>query len=198
MSRFCGDVDVEPIIEAAQHWRKSALLGKSSVLTGQSLWTDESLEALNRDFVQRPDAGSGKFLEKLKQQLDSVGPMAKKLAAEMMWLMYLCPSSLTPNHKRLTVQTVWDWSGEPFPSDSPWLADERTIGIGSAGPGFNQNQWRELVFLIALIQAFRLLQQSEQQRLLSDGWAFAEWLENVPDSENRQLRHMLLFLQERS
>lgn len=26
------------------------------------------------------------------------------------------------------------------------------------------------------------------------GWAFAEWLSNIPEADTRQLRHMLLFL----
>jgi 5-methylcytosine-specific restriction enzyme B len=112
----------------------------------------------------------------------------------MMWLMYLCPSSLSPGHKRRTIETMWAWSGEPFPSDSPWLQDEVLGGVGSAGPGFNQNQWRELVFLIDFIRAFRALDSSDQQRLVADAWSFDEWLTFVPGWKERQLRHMLLFM----
>jgi 5-methylcytosine-specific restriction protein B len=194
MSRYCGELNSKPILEAAGHWRDQALLGEGSVFTTLKLWTVPLLEVLDRYFVQRPDLGDAKFLEKLEQQLAPADPAAKQLAAEMMWLMYLCPSSLTPNHKRQTVQTVWGWSGEPFPSDSQWMAEDRLTGIGSAGPGFNQNQWRELAFLINLVRRFRTLQVSEQQRLTSDGWAFDEWLEQIEDWETRQLRHMLLFL----
>lgn len=194
MSRYCGEMNSKPILDAAQHWRDQALLGEGSVFTAKKIWTVPLLEALDQYFVQRPDLGDAKFLKKLEQQLEPTDPAAKQLAAEMMWLMYLCPSSLTPTHERLTVQTVWGWSGEPFPSDSQWMADTRLSGIGSAGPGFNQNQWRELVFLINLVRRFRALQLSEQQRLTNDGWAFDEWLKQIPEWETRQLRHMLLFL----
>ncbi len=34
----------------------------------------------------------------------------------------------------------------------------------------------------------------ERDRLLQDGWAFAEWLKVIPEEEERQLRHMVLFL----
>jgi len=110
-----------------------------------------------------------------------------------MWLIYLCPSSLTPRHKREIVGTLWSWSGEPLPQ-TPMMSDEVLAGIGSAGSVFNQNQWRELSFLINFMWAFRKLDGPRRDRLISDGWAFTEWLKVVPDWEARQFRHMLLFL----
>ncbi|MGO4811343.1 McrB family protein [Cupriavidus sp. 2MCAB6] len=194
MSRYCGDDDSKPILEAAAHWRDSALLGGGSVLTSNKLWTSSLLDVLDEYFVRRPDVGDGKFLQKLEQQLAPTDGAAKQLVAEMMWVMYLCPSSLTPAHKRKTVQTVWAWSSEEAPTNSRWLDDDALAGVGSAGPGFNQNQWRELVFLINFMRRFRELDAGERQRLMEDGWKFDEWLKEVPDWEARQLRHMLLFL----
>lgn len=176
------------------HWRGTALLGNGSVLTSQQLWTSSLLDLLDEYFVRRPDLGDGKFLEKLEQQLTPIEGAAKQLVAEMMWLLYLCPSSLTPAHKRKTVQTIWSWSGESAPTDSRWLDDDVLAGVGSAGPGFNQNQWRELVFLVNFLRRFRELNAHEQHALMEDGWKFDEWLRQVPDWEARQFRHMLLFL----
>ncbi|WP_232454374.1 McrB family protein [Burkholderia ubonensis] len=181
-------------MEAAIHWRDAALLGKGSVLTSQELWTTSALELLDKHFVRNPDLGDGKFLEKLENQLAPAGSSTKQLVAEMMWLLYLCPSSLTSAHKRKTVQTIWAWSDEPSPTDSRWLDDDVLAGVGSAGPGFNQNQWRELVFVINFVRRFRELSGDDQQALTEDGWAFDEWLRQVPDWEARQFRHMLLFL----
>ncbi|MFA8389147.1 MrcB family domain-containing protein [Burkholderia ubonensis] len=152
------------------------------------------LEQLEEHFVRNPDLGDGKFLEKLEYQLAPAESSAKQLIAEMMWLLYLCPSSLTATHKRRTIQTIWAWSGEPSPTDSRWLDDDVLAGVGSAGPGFNQNQWRELTFLINFVRRFRELSDGDQHALMEDGWAFDEWLRQVPDWEARQFRHMLLFL----
>lgn len=193
MSRYCGETDTASVLEAAIHWRDDALLGGRSVFSSDPIWTTEALQALDTFFVQQPDEGKGKFLEKLHKQLDEASSAAKRLAAEMMWLMYLCPSSLTPEHKRRTVQAIWSWSGQAMP-ESPWLSERVLKGIGSAGPGFNQNQWRELVFSINFAQRFQALQPDRQQELLADAWAFDEWLKEVPDWEARQLRHMLLYL----
>ncbi|MEC4599668.1 MrcB family domain-containing protein [Burkholderia vietnamiensis] len=194
MSRYCGDDDPKSILEAAVHWRDVALLGNRSILTNQPLWTSPVLDLLNEHFVRNPDFGDGKFLEKLESQLAPAPNSAKQLAAEMMWLLYLCPSSLTAAHKRKTIQTIWSWSSEPLPTDSRWLDDDVLAGVGSAGPGFNQNQWRELVFLINFLRSFSELTNIRQLELVGDGWAFDEWLRQVPDWEARQFRHMLLFL----
>jgi 5-methylcytosine-specific restriction protein B len=69
------------------------------------------------------------------------------------------------------VETIWSWSGERLP-ETEWVSEGVLTGIGSAGPGFNQNQWRELAFLINLMLAFRALDQAERERLTADGWAF--------------------------
>nr|WP_315596599.1 DUF3578 domain-containing protein [uncultured Cupriavidus sp.] len=194
MSRYCGDDDSKPILEAAAHWRDTALLGRGSVLTSEQLWTSSALELLDEHFVQKPDLSDSKFLEKLEQQLAPVEGSVKQLVAEMMWLLYLCPSSLTAAHKRKTVQAIWSWSGEPSPTGSRWLDDDILAGVGSAGPGFNQNQWRELVFLINFLRRFYELSADDRSALMEDGWKFDEWLRQVPDWEARQFRHMLLFL----
>ncbi|WP_414450665.1 DUF3578 domain-containing protein [Burkholderia sp. 22PA0099] len=194
MSRYCGDDDPTSILEAAAHWRDIALIGQGSVLSDRRLWTANTLEQLDTHFVKNPDPSDRKFLEKLELQLSSVDASAKQLVAEMMWLLYLCPSRLTQAHKKKTIQSIWEQSGEPVPLDTRWLDDDVLAGVGSAGPGFNQNQWRELVFVINALRRFRALSEGEQHALLDDPWKFDEWLQRVPDSESRQFRHMILFL----
>lgn len=194
MSRYCGEMDTTPILNAAKHWRDVALLGEGSILGDKKLWTVENLDALDRHFVRNLDETDRGFLEKLERQLAPTQPGAKQLAAEMIWLLYLCPSSISIRHKRDVVQAIWSWSGEPFPNNSRWLEQGVLGGIGSAGPGFNQNQWRELTFLINLMRSFRRLTSEARAGLLADGWKFAEWLKQVPDWRARQFRHMVLFL----
>ena len=166
MSRYCGERVTKPILDAAAHWRDSALTQGASVFTDEALWTSENLAALHRDFVLQPDVGDGVYLAKLRQQLSQTPTAAKKLAAEMMWLLYLCPSSISTKHKRSVIRDVWSWSGEALP-DSAWLTDDVLNGIGSGGPGFNQNQWRELGFLVNFAIAFRQLPIDHAKRLLA-------------------------------
>ena len=195
MSRYCAKINAIPILEAAARWRERALLSDTAVFTDRPLWTLEGLRAMERHFVQNPDEGEGKFWEKLHDQLEPTAPAVKQLAAEMTWLMLLCPSNTSAATKEQQISEVWQWSGEPLPeSAAPWMKEEVLHGIGSAGPGYNNHRWRELVYCINFCLAFKQLPDAERRRLLGDGWAFVEWLETVPGTAVRQLRHMVLFL----
>jgi 5-methylcytosine-specific restriction enzyme B len=144
--------------------------------------------------VKRPDEGEGTFHEKLQQQLAPAGAEAIQLAAELMWLLYLCPRTIKAPRKRHTLQTIWGWSGEVFPAESYYLSDEVLGGIGSAGPGFNQNQWRELVFAINLVREFKKIGADAGRSLIGNPWEFDQWISALPDADARQFRHMILFL----
>ena len=194
MSTYVPDKEIGPIIEAAQHWKHEGLLKQGSIFEDQSIWTDDNLSALQTYFVENLDYGKGNFMGKLQAQLQPAPAGAKKLMAEMLWVMLLCPSNIGPQNKRETVSDIWRWSGEEIPTNTRWLSDKVLLGIGSAGTAFNTHRWREVVFFIAFMRAFRELTPEKRNSLLTDGWAFSEWMESVPESDNRQLRHMILYL----
>jgi hypothetical protein len=170
------------------------LKSDGSVFSEKALWRLENLKAVEQYYVNNIDQTERTFLEKLKEQLTPTTPETKQLVAEMLWVMLLSPSNLTPGKKREDVKLVWGWSGEALSENSPWLNDQTLKGIGSAGQSFSYNRWRELTFLVRFMLAFKVLDASERDRVLNDGWAFAEWLKRVPEEGSRQLRHMILFL----
>ena len=194
MSRYCAEHDSGKIFQAAEHWRRNVLEADGSVFGSQSLWHLQNFEALDQHFVKNYDAGEGNFLTKFEKQLAPTEPGVKQLAAEILWVMFLCPSNITPETKRENIETIWKWSGEPLPDNLPWLSDEYLGGVGSAGTGYNTNRFRELAYFIRLMIAFKKLSDAERQRLLADGWGLDEWLEEIPENDARQFRHMLLFL----
>lgn len=69
MSRYCGDRDPEPILNAAEHWRSTCLEKDGAVFSDASLWTLENLHQIKQYFVGRLDEGEGNFYEKLEVQL---------------------------------------------------------------------------------------------------------------------------------
>lgn len=194
MSRYCGDRDSRMTIEAAKHWRQHGLLEDGSILTGKSLWKLEHLQALDQYFINQLDDGEGNFFEKFSRQLAPTAPEVKQLAAEILWVMLLCPSNISESKKREGIGTIWAWSEEPFPEDSPWLQDTVLAGVGSAGTGYNTNRWREFVFVIRVLTAIKQLAGPEREQLLNDGWTLAKWLEQISECDSRQFRHMMLFL----
>lgn len=185
----------EPIFEAARKWREKCLLGSGAVLSGNDLWTLEHLEELDREYVQKPDLGSGSFLEKLEEQLSGASPEAKMLVAELFWLMYLFPTNISGEKKVENIKTVWDWSGTAFPEDHELIRLLLSVpGIGSGGQGFLTYQWKELSYLVTALQDWKEKPAREMERLSTEPWAFAAWLDGFPEKGARQMRHVLRHL----
>lgn len=194
MSRYCGEHNSEPILRAATHWRQQCLEKDGSVFSVQALWRAENFEALERYYIGQPEEGERGFFEKLKDQLSPTTPDVKKLAAEMLWVMLLCPSNITAEKKSEIVRLVWAWSGGTLPVESPWLALSVLDGIGSAGTSYSHYRWRELAFFIRLMLGLKKASPAQREELLGDGWKLAKWLEAVPEANTRQFRPMMLFM----
>jgi hypothetical protein len=92
MSRYCGDKNAEPILNASEHWKQVGLLSDGSVFDAGQIWVLPHLDALDEYFINKLDLGEGNFYDKLETQLESTAPEVKQLAVEMLWLMLLCPS----------------------------------------------------------------------------------------------------------
>jgi len=193
MSRYCSELDSTPILSAAEHWRAHGLHSNGSIFSTAALWTLDNLHSIDRYFVNALTEEEGTFLEKLKHQMEPADPPAKQLLAEMVWVMLLCPSNITPATKRDQIRTIWDWSTSPL-ADSPWLQDEVLAGIGGAGQGFNQNRWRELVFFVRFMLEVKKVSEVERNNILNEPWEMAGWIAQIPEANSRQLRHMILYL----
>jgi 5-methylcytosine-specific restriction enzyme B len=142
---------------AVDRWRDRCLLANGSVFTEESIWTLENVRQLVRYFVENLDMGEGSFLGKLRTQLGPTDPGAKKLAAEMLWVMNLIvhESAMQPATKRLQVEKVWGWSGEE-PPDAPFqLEDVMAAGVANPGMAFHSHKWRELAFFVRLMERWK-------------------------------------------
>ena len=185
-----------PVFRAAARWRDRCLLHDGSVLSEKSLWTAENVGYLVKHFAENLDEGEGTFFGKLEKQLAPAPGSGKKLAAEMFWVMYLfpVPGSMQPGTKRQQIRQVWEWSGEPLP-DAPFLLDEAlNDGLGHPGTAFNTHRWREFLFFVRLVEAWKRLSVSQREARLSDPWNLAEWLKEQDKTRTRQLRHIVLCL----
>jgi 5-methylcytosine-specific restriction protein B len=127
------------VLNAARRWRDSCLQADGSILSEKQLWTLENLAHLDRYFLQNFHEGSGTFFSKLEVQLTPAPPSAKQLAAELLWIMYLCvsESAIRGGTKRLHIRKVWLWSGEPLPEAPRELGPVLDEGVANPGPGYN-------------------------------------------------------------
>ncbi|MEP4545220.1 MAG: DUF3578 domain-containing protein [Saccharospirillum sp.] len=194
MSRYCGPMEVEATLSAAEQWYKASLLEGRSMFGLGDIWNMESLEGLMTYFVNNLDYGEGNFLQKLEKQLEPATKNTKLLCAEIMWLMLLAPDNIGPGKKRENIESILSWAEQPLPETPSLLSDDVLAGIGSGGTAYNNHRWRELVYCINLFHRLMSLPDSERIHLTEDGSHFAQWLEAVPDNDNRQFRHMLLYL----
>ncbi len=195
MARLTNWRDLTQSLQAARTWIDTCLIQDGSLFTRQSLWTPALIEEVKRAFVDHPDNSKRDFITKLKDQLASVSPDAKELAAEMLWALLLFPakSKVKPKTKREQVQEIWRLSGQPFPDGGFLLSDDVLGGIGSAGQAYNNLRWKELAYLIALLQDLKARDPAERRRILGDYDPFVSWIEDVHRDGSRQFRHMLRY-----
>jgi hypothetical protein len=186
----------EPILRAAREWRDRCLIEDGSIFTEERVWHGDNVAELDKYFVQNLDYGEGDFWTKLEAQLKPASEGAKKLAAEILWTMYLMVhvKSMGAETKRYQIRQVWGWSGEDLPEDHQLLGEILAAGISHPGTAYHTHRWRELRFFITMLTDWKALPRPERQQLMNDPWAYAGWLEAREYAKGRQLRHILLFL----
>lgn len=194
MSRYTGAEQADQILKAASEWRQRCLIDGGSLFSYKNLWNSQYLAEIERDVINSQLELEGNFMHRLKEQLAGVSPEAKQLAAEMLWLLFLCASNISVRTKREQISTLWELANEPLNSDNPLLKDVVLSGVGSAGTGFNTFRAREFAYLTNVIKALLAQPSAEREARLSDGFTFAEWLSVIPENASRQFRHMLMFM----
>lgn len=197
MSRYNPNHENAPaVFDAAQKFKQRCLLGQKSLfLPDTALWTSVRLESLVESFVNQPDDGKRSFAEKLKDQLAVCEPLEVALMAEVYWTVQLGTTNLGPNKKIDSVRGIWNLNPpDKFPIDSEFLAKPVLSGLGSGGPGYNQYIPKELAFALQAFAALSAKLVAEREAVLSNGLAFARWLDSVPSSKGRQFYHVLCHL----
>lgn len=196
MSRWTGDPEVGPVLEAGDAWRERCFLGASSILTDRGLWTLPNLNDLLARYADHPIAGKRDFLDKLEEQMAGAPAATVQLAAEILWFLHLFPSgrTLSGPTKREQVSKVWSWSGEAVPS-SPFLDDAHLHGVGHPGTAYFTHRPAEYEYLIRVFAAFKSLPAAEQGRLVKEDvpWTFMAWLDEQPGSDRRLARGAILY-----
>ena len=194
MSRYHPHRSLEPMLNAAQHWKEVALLSDGAVFAQEPVWTLPYLRDLKKYIIDNPLEGEGGFITKMEKQLVPSKPEVKKLIAEMLWVWYLCPDdSPRTSTKQQRIRQVWELSEDPFPNDSRLMEADVLAGAGSIGQGLSQI-WNDLGFFIHMMIAFKELDEPKRVALLSDGWKFGEWLGDIEKTYRRPVRTMIMFL----
>ncbi len=186
----------EAILAAAEKWKQQCLLDGGSLFSQEPLWNQKNFDLLRIHYVENPDEGSGKFYEKLEQQLAPATPDAKCLWAEMTWALFLIVyrRMLKPKTKHDQIRQTWEWSGSVLPDNHWALGEVLAKGVVNPGQAYNQYRWKECRFFITTMLSWFSLSSGNRESLLTDPWGFAEWLDAQEYCQGRQFRHAFLYL----
>lgn len=193
MARF-SEHDTTKIYQVADAFRTNCLLRDGSLLFEEKpVWGQDALDRLHKSFVATPDEGDRSFIDKFKDQVSKTGPEVVRLAAEILCVYFLFPSSVGGVRKREVVNEVLGWAGDSLP-DSHLVSGAFSNGIGSGGQGYNTRRPFEIALLIEFAIAWKKLPAERQALVAADPWLFQEFVDNIEDAESKQLRHMLLHM----
>ena len=193
MARKC-EHEIEGILTVAAEWKTRCLLGGQSIFGDSDLWQPKVLNEFKQRFVDHPIEGKEQtFFEKFEVQLRGGSPEVSQLAAELLWLFYLFPSSVKQGTKGQQIRMVWAWSGDALREDHRMFGIFKD-GVGHPGTAFMTYRYRELWYLQSVLSDFKSLSTGEQQTFTSDPWGFSNYLDSLPQSDRRIMRHLLVFL----
>ena len=196
--------EAENTYQVAEMWVDQALREDGSLFTpGRAVWTQAWLSELRRRFMDRPDEGSRRFEEKLRDQLSGSPPEVYQLMAEALYIHTLILTPFESNWNRL--QEVLSWSPEPPSIDSDlWslLSSGVEAEFINLGPGRQYIPF-QVGTLIETVEQWKDLPSASQEELLEDPWAFkgfvfgrrlrSRLLVNNQDSGDA-VRHLLLHI----
>lgn len=193
MARY-SERDTSKIYTVADIFRSNCLLANGSLLFDDtSVWSLEVLERIHQVFVASPDVSDRTFLDKFKDQVGREGQVVIRLAAELLSVYFLFPSSVTGTKKLQVVGEILSWSGDSLPNPHI-ISTAFENGIGGCGQSYNTRRPFEIAFMIEFIIAWKKLSVEKQQELATDPWLFQQFVDSIEDAESRQIRHILLHL----
>ena len=195
MARWIGpDHDIKAVLDAAEAWRDRCFLADGSLFGTERLWTLGNIEEFRSRVIDNPIERKDEFTNKLKEQLESASPQVKRLAAEILWFLYLFRhhEAMTPKKKHDRIKRVWEWSGSGLPTNSSHLSERALMGVAKPGLSMRRPQW-ELGFLLQMLERWR--PEPRQSELMAEDtpWKFVAWLDEIDKSERRPMRHIILY-----
>jgi 5-methylcytosine-specific restriction enzyme B len=195
MARY-SEHDTEGIYERASSWKTKCLLEGGSLLwVGEQVWTKQTLEAFKTCFTDRPDESGDSFEVKFKRQLADQDTSVVRLAAELVLIYFLFPSSVSGLRKRELIKEIISWKSD---SELPEAANEvmKTLdeGIGNPGLAYSVRRPLEIAFIAGAALSLAGLPIDERRAVLADHVRLRAILDEAEGDSTRQCRDILLHL----
>ena len=195
-----GHDHIDAVLAAAEAWRDRCFLADGSLFGDERLWTLDNIEEFRSRVIDDSIERKDKFINKLEEQLESASPQVKRLAAELLWFLYLFIHriEMKPKTKRDNIERVWKWSGLSSLPESSHLNKWALTGVGhypNPRVAYVTRLPLELGFLLQILEKWRSEPEPRQSELMSGDspWKFVAWLDEIDNSEPRHIRHAVLY-----
>ena len=201
MSRNAVDHETTRIYEIAEQWRNNCLLGgKGLIFSDENIWKIDCIQELENHLKFNDCQSSSKWRNSLNLGANYLSSNAQKLAAEVMYVVYLAAwggegaTVGLDKQKRHLVEMLPELT-EIDLGNHELFQDKALIGIGNFGPRFYSQTFNDqLIYFFGFLIQFLGLSNKEKHIQLNDGWKFGEWLQNLPMVGGPQFRHILIHL----
>jgi AAA domain (dynein-related subfamily) len=169
------------VYDAAHRWAEECLRNEGSLFTpGRMVWTETNAVAFAERVGPEPPM-TGSFEKKLRWQVDPLAPEVRRYAAELLYVLVLPDESTGGDRSRQIIEIPLEGvdPAVSLPADlSAALDSDR---VANYGPGKNQRP-NHLKLLAQWVVAWKQLEPRERERLLSDPWAFRDFIERYRTS----------------
>jgi 5-methylcytosine-specific restriction protein B len=165
----------------------------SAFSPGSAVWTAGNFAALRQHFIDQPDLGKDSYLEKLEGQLRGADDAVIQLMAELHYIHFLLPMTVTGKKKLEIITTILAFMESPSKVPDA-LHGALDHGFINPGTFYLTRRDVQLSFLIEFGQAWKGLSTAEQAEHLADPWSFKRFLFELPIHSAYAQREGLLHL----
>ncbi len=193
-----GEPGVALLYQAVDQFRERCLRQLTSAFLEpgdqriDKVWTPASADELVHDFIEKPDVGSGSFLEKLRIQLSDASTEAVQLLVELTWLHLVISRPLKPETKKGLLSDIAAISGATTPTGA--YLDALEGGLVSPGTSYSTRRPNQLWLLIRFAATWTSASSAQREEWLSDPWAFRDLVFGLEGVADQTQRHALLHL----
>ena len=158
----------DAVLKLAEKFKTHCLIEQQSILTNNTLWTDENFQELDTLYGQNLDTSAGRtFQEKLDTQLHEASNQALQLFAELYILDLLVLGNISSNKKIENVEHVLNKCQPPVSLTEEIRDTFNRGGVLNGGLGYNNYRWGHFIYLINLGLKLSSLPLAERQDALS-------------------------------
>lgn len=165
----------------------------SAFTPGRNVWTAANFASLRHHFIEQPDLGKDSYLQKLEGQLRGADDVVIQLMAELHYIHFLLPSTVTGKKKLEIMTTILAFMDHSIEVPAALHA---ALDHGFINPGtfYLTRRDAQMSFLIEFGGAWKGLSTAEQDDLLTDPWSSKHFLFELPIHSAYAQREGLLHL----